>query len=275
MSLTHYITKARFSVWMSRIIWPLFWYYDTSWHKTYDWLTKFRNTFQTIPAIYFQQRNRHLAPPVSPCYAQASPNKIFQGRSLKGPGKGDILELTKLADYVYLMYILQVLVVLFVCFRVPWSIHPGRLRSSQSSLGASVSVWFRSKEIPRKGTCGFDRARTETRAKKWKRGSFTCDTFLADFDPRSSFFSPKPHRNACYAGYSQSDRGKRRDETSSARACKLCRAVSPDLTDMLWDCPWVSDDGSVVTITLVFASHTPLKTTDSIAFLNYRPKGSD
>ena len=42
---------------------------------------------------------------------------------------------------------------------------------------ASVSVWFRSKEIPRKGTFGFDRARNETRA-----------TFLAVFDSRSSFF---------------------------------------------------------------------------------------
>ena len=31
---------------------------------------------------------------------------------------------------------------------------------------ASVSVWFRSKEILRKGTFGFDRARNETRAKK-------------------------------------------------------------------------------------------------------------
>ena len=31
---------------------------------------------------------------------------------------------------------------------------------------ASVSVWFRGKEIPRKGTFGFDRARNETRAKK-------------------------------------------------------------------------------------------------------------
>ena len=40
---------------------------------------------------------------------------------------------------------------------------------------ASVSVWFRSKEIPRKGTFGFDRARNETRA-------------------------PNPHRNAFYAG---------------------------------------------------------------------------
>ena len=55
---------------------------------------------------------------------------------------------------------------------------------------ASVSVWFWSKEIPRKGTFGFDRARNETRA-----------IFLAVFDSRSSFFSPKPHRNACYAGY--------------------------------------------------------------------------
>ena len=60
---------------------------------------------------------------------------------------------------------------------------------------ASVSVCFRSKEIPRKGTFGIDRARNETRAKKWKRGrgrgkvsflssppvprSFTCATFLA------------------------------------------------------------------------------------------------
>ena len=35
---------------------------------------------------------------------------------------------------------------------------------------ASVSVWFRSKERPRKGTFDFDRARNETRAKKGKRG---------------------------------------------------------------------------------------------------------
>ena len=35
-----------------------------------------------------------------------------------------------------------------------------------SACVASVSVWFRSKEIPRKGTFGFDRARNETRAKK-------------------------------------------------------------------------------------------------------------
>ena len=35
---------------------------------------------------------------------------------------------------------------------------------------ASVSVWFRSKEIPRKGTFGFDRARNETRVKNERGG---------------------------------------------------------------------------------------------------------
>ena len=60
---------------------------------------------------------------------------------------------------------------------------------TEQSEVLSVSVWFRSKELPRKGTFGFNRARNETRA-----------TFLAVFDSRSSFFSPEPHRNACYAG---------------------------------------------------------------------------
>ena len=31
--------------------------------------------------------------------------------------------------------------------------------------------------------------------------SFTCAIFRAVFDSCSSFFTPKPHRNACYAGY--------------------------------------------------------------------------
>ena len=31
--------------------------------------------------------------------------------------------------------------------------------------------------------------------------SFTCAIFRAVFDSCSSFFAPKPHRNACYAGY--------------------------------------------------------------------------
>ena len=35
---------------------------------------------------------------------------------------------------------------------------------------ASVSIWFRSKEIPRKGTFGFDRARNETRVKSERGG---------------------------------------------------------------------------------------------------------
>ena len=36
--------------------------------------------------------------------------------------------------------------------------------------------------------------------------SFTCATFLAVFDSRSSFFSRKPYRNACYAGYNKVDK---------------------------------------------------------------------
>ena len=79
-----------------------------------------------------------------------------------------------------------------------------------------VFVWFRSKKRPRNGIFGFGRARNETRAKKMKEGrgggegrflsspppprSFTCAIFRAVSDSRSSFFNPKPHGNACYAG---------------------------------------------------------------------------
>ena len=83
---------------------------------------------------------------------------------------------------------------------------------------ASVSLRFRSKERPRNRILSFGRARNETRAKKWKCGegerkevsipffptpprSFTYAIFRAVFDSRSSFFAPKPHGNACYAGY--------------------------------------------------------------------------
>ena len=76
---------------------------------------------------------------------------------------------------------------------------------------ARVSIWFRTKERPSNGILGFGRARNETRAKKWKWGegegkapplsrSFTCAIFRAVFDSRSSFFAPKAHGNACYAG---------------------------------------------------------------------------
>ena len=41
--------------------------------------------------------------------------------------------------------------------------------------------------------------------------SFTCAIFRAVFDSRSSFFAPKPHGNACYAGYT---------------TCKLCNQHS-------------------------------------------------
>ena len=63
---------------------------------------------------------------------------------------------------------------------------------------ASVSVWFRGKERPRKGIFGFGHARNETRAPL-----FYLRHFRAVFDYRSSFFAPKPHGNACYAGYKQ------------------------------------------------------------------------
>ena len=80
---------------------------------------------------------------------------------------------------------------------------------------ASVSVWFRTKGRPRNGILGFGRARNETRAKKWKWGegegpslprSFTYAIFRAVFDSRSSCFAPKPHGNACYAGYTRADK---------------------------------------------------------------------
>ena len=78
---------------------------------------------------------------------------------------------------------------------------------------ACVSGNFRSKERPRSGIFGFGCARNETRAKKWKRGWGgkgrkllphplpPSAIFRAVFGSRSSFFSPKPHGNAHYAGY--------------------------------------------------------------------------
>ena len=48
----------------------------------------------------------------------------------------------------------------------PNFITPNAIMALDLACVASVSVWFRSKEIPRKGTFGIDRARNETRAKK-------------------------------------------------------------------------------------------------------------
>ena len=56
---------------------------------------------------------------------------------------------------------------------------------------ASVSIWFRSKERP-------------VLASREMMCSFTCAIFRAVFDSRSSFFAPRPHGNAYYAGYSVS-----------------------------------------------------------------------
>ena len=73
------------------------------------------------------------------------------------------------------------------------------------------------KERPRNGIFGLGSARNGTRTKKKKkeggrgRGrnlsspppprSFPSAIFRAVFDSRSSFFGPKPHGKACYAGY--------------------------------------------------------------------------
>ena len=83
---------------------------------------------------------------------------------------------------------------------------------------SSVSVCFRGKKRLWK-IFGFDRARNEMRTKKWKRGegegkkgflllsspppprSFACAILCAVFNSCSSYFAPKPHRNACYACY--------------------------------------------------------------------------
>ena len=63
----------------------------------------FVTLFKLFQAIKFQQSNRHLAAPFSTRYAQASPNSnIVQGLSLKGPGNGDFLELTRLGDNVWI-----------------------------------------------------------------------------------------------------------------------------------------------------------------------------
>ena len=125
---------------------------------------------------------------------------------------------------------------------------------------ASVSVCFRSKEIQRKGTFGIDRARNETRAKKWKRGEGEGEGFLPFFptrsplfylrhfshglDSRSSFFSPKTHRNACYAGY---------DTDGSRSVCsavfKCWKFSDLFLTLSCYDptsCTWASPFGTVV-----------------------------
>ena len=62
---------------------------------------------------------------------------------------------------------------------------------------ASVSILFRSKERPRNGILGFLAARDMT-------SPLTRAIFRAVFDSRSSFFAPKQHGNACYAGYGYS-----------------------------------------------------------------------
>ena len=80
---------------------------------------------------------------------------------------------------------------------------------------ASVSVWFRSKERPRNGFSVLAARETKQEPNNESGGgggegrklsspppprSFTYAIFRPVFDSRSSFFAPKPHGNACYAG---------------------------------------------------------------------------
>ena len=58
---------------------------------------------------------------------------------------------------------------------------------------ASVSILFRSKERPRNGILGFLATREMT-------SPLTRAIFRGVFDSCSSFFAPKQHGNACYAG---------------------------------------------------------------------------
>ena len=71
---------------------------------------------------------------------------------------------------------------------------------------ADVSVWFQSKENTQRkdrgmGFFSFGCATNETRAKKCSPHYFPYAIFHVVFDSRSSFFAPKPHGNAWYAGY--------------------------------------------------------------------------
>ena len=75
---------------------------------------------------------------------------------------------------------------------------------------ASVSFWFRSKERPRNGILGFGRARNETRA---------------ILDSRSSFFAPKRHGNACYAGYLYTEFINREGNTPSTDSHEIIYTV--------------------------------------------------
>ena len=97
--------------------------------------------------------------------------------------------------------------------RIRIFLNPRNFSFADLGCVACVSGNFRSKERPRSGIFGFGCARNETRAKKWKRGWGgkgrkllphplpPSAIFRAVFGSRSSFFSPKPHGNAHYAGY--------------------------------------------------------------------------
>ena len=70
----------------------------------------------------------------------------------------------------------------------------------------SVSVWFQSKRKTEERDFRFWQREKCNEIQKTPL-SFTCAIFRAVFDSCSSFFSPKPHGNARYAGYDMSFSG--------------------------------------------------------------------
>ena len=74
----------------------------------------------------------------------------------------------------------------------------------------SVSVWFRSKEIP-------------ILAKREMKREPTCTIFRAVFDSGSSVFAPKPHGNACYAG---SEHAKGEASATGGEKGRACNDLS-------------------------------------------------
>ena len=81
------------------------------------------------------------------------------------------------------------------------------LKCSCGKISSLRSKRFRLLSEPKKkktrnGSIGFDRARNEREPFfPTPPRSFTCAIFRVVFDSCFSFFTPKPHRNACYAGY--------------------------------------------------------------------------
>lgn len=93
---------------------------------------------------------------------------------------------------------------------------------------ASISIWFQRKDRPRGKTEERDfsvlaAARNETRAKKRLSPLSYLAIFCAVFDFCSSFFAPKPHGNARYAGLNGA--GFHRLNIDFLKSIKFCKSL--------------------------------------------------